>query len=576
MPDRKNILKFLLLTLIFTIPAVVALVILSFFTFHDETQIVNLQQYFKAMDLGQFPPRWAPDMQFNAGSPFPEFNYQLPYYLGYLLHLVSINITTIFKILLGFSLVAGAAGMFLLSLEFTSPLFAFIVATVYTYTPYRAVATYVRGTLGESFALALFPFVFWALYRIRRKSNALATILASLLVASLVITHQLAAILGFPFIVLFIFGDSIFRRDFKTLLKQIGAMVLGVLISAYYTLPILAEQTLIQPSSPFNFYDHFPFIAQLLYSPFRYGASVEGPGDYLSFQLGFINIIILAVSLLGIFYFWKQTKKTNTSYLLLSLLFSTFAVLFLMNIRSSFFWRVFPYTQLVQFPWRLLMLTSFFTPILLAIISPHLPKKLFSFSAVIILAIALFPNIYYFQPGEVFNRDDNYYFHRFLPNTQLLPGETISTEYLNHAEDYVPLPVGAVRLKQLPVQKVTAIRSFEINILDSNPFAYRFNISQVQDQPFIFHTYHFPGWQAFVDQQRVNITPDDHGLITFEVPKGTHLVEVKYADSPVRHTANLITLVTLILLLEYLLFDTISHTVRIKDKISNYQPNHES
>jgi len=39
----------------------------------------------------------------------------------------------------------------------------------------------------------------------------------------------------------------------------------------------------------FNFKDHFPFIKQLIFSPWGHGASLWGPGDGMSFQVGIIN-----------------------------------------------------------------------------------------------------------------------------------------------------------------------------------------------------------------------------------------------------------------------------------------------
>jgi len=128
------------------------------FTFNDETQIANLHHYFKTIDLGQFPPRWAPDMHFEYGSPFLSFNYQLPYYLGYLGHLGRLPDIVIFKFLLAFSVILGAVGMYSAGLTITSSiLFSLFAAVLYSYTPYQAIDHFVRGSLGEVFALALFP-----------------------------------------------------------------------------------------------------------------------------------------------------------------------------------------------------------------------------------------------------------------------------------------------------------------------------------------------------------------------------------------------------------------------------------
>ncbi|EKD79716.1 MAG: hypothetical protein ACD_40C00332G0004 [uncultured bacterium] len=528
----KKQLKYFVLVLLFTIPAFLSLTLLPFFTFHDEVQIVNLHQYNQAINLAGFPPRWAPDMHFNYGSPFPEFNYQLPYYLGYLFHQAGLTFTVTFKALLITSLIAGAIGMYLLALQFTSPLWAFVASVLYTFTPYHAVAVYVRGTLGESFALGLFPWVFWSLYRLKSKKSTIDLILAGLMVAALILTHQLATILMLPFIILFTLRP-----------RQLAATTLGLLISAYYWLPVAIEQKLIQPSSPFNFYDHFPFIKQLISSPWAYGASVTGPGDYVSFQIGHLNLILIPVSLFILLFLRRHIAHRR---LFLLTLLSTLLVIVLMNIRTSFFWQVFPFTQLVQFPWRLLMLTTFFTSLLFVFLSSLIPAKLTLPILVISLLLSLWPNVSYFQPGEVFDRNDSYFFNRFLPG---------SAEYLKHTEDYVPLPITAIRPKQLPPTKLTAIRQFVPTITDDNPLNYQVTIDQPQDQNFTYHAFYFPGWQAMVDGSAVSTSAEEHGYISFFVPQGTHQLRIAYTNTPIRQLSNYISLITLILLLQLFVID---------------------
>lgn len=545
MLKERNKFWFLILTLIFIVPSFLALVILPFFTFHDEVQIVNLYEYFRVFDLGQFPPVWAPDMHFHFGSPFLAFNYQLPYYLGYLFHLTGLSLTLTFKALLILGLISGAVGMYVLSLSFTAPIWAFVTAIIYTFAPYRAVTTYVRGTLGEALALGIFPWVFWSLYRLKTKTKKEDLFLAGIMVAALILTHQLAAILSLPFIILLTFGY-----------RQIKSVVLGVVLSAYYWVPVILEKKLIQESSPFNFYDHFPFIKQLIYSRFAWGASVEGIGDWMSFQVGFVNWLILIVSILYIVFkiikncpsLRGQHPDYSRTVLVAKLVASTLGVLFLMNIRSSFFWRVFPFTQMVQFPWRLLMLTTLFTSLLAAVISGLFKSKWTGLLVIPVLLLTLIPTVSYFQPGEVFDRNDQYYLNRFLPGTD---------EYLKHTEDYVPLPVGAIRPKSLPKNKIEAIRKLDIKVIDENPFNYQAEISQPQAQEIIFNTFNYAGWKALVDDKEVEIKSNDKGYIAFDVPRETHKIQIKLTDTRVRFWSKIISLITLLTMLELFLYEKI-------------------
>jgi hypothetical protein len=59
-------------------------------------------------------------------------------------------------------------------------------------------------------------------------------------------------------------------------------------------------------------------------------------------------------------------------------------------------------------------------------------------------------------------------------------------------------------------------------------------------QPFtlLFHVFYFPGWQAYVDDQRVNTYPSSPlGLVTLSVPSGEHRVLLRFEDTALRRAS---------------------------------------
>lgn len=536
----------LILVILFTFPAVFALLYHSMFTFHDETQIVNMYEYFKTMDLGQFPPRWGLDFHFNYGSPLLQFYYQLPYYLGYPFHLLGLSITDIFKLLLILSFFIGSIGMYTLGLHITTPMWALVSAVIYTYTPYRAVATYVRGSLGESFSLAFFPWVFLASYRFYKHPDNKGAILAGLSWTVMILTHQLATIFFIPLVG--ILGFIFLIKNHKIFKYILLAGLTSLLSSAYYLFPLVMESGYIKPSSPFNFYDHFPFLSQLIYSPWGYRASLWGIEDGLSFQLGIIPLFILAITILAAYALLKQKKREQERTTFLYLLAAIPVTIFLMNIRSvPYFWNLFPFTQTVQFPWRLLMLTSFLIPAAFLFVSKMIPKKNGLYFALLLLFVTPMVTIRFFQPGEIYDRNDDYYLHRFLPNQAAQDKAIVSEEYLNHTEDYVSLPIDAIRPSTLPAVKLTAIETdTTITVLaPDDPFNQKYSLDLQNADTITFHTFAYPNWQLELDSEPLEYQKDDLGAIIAKLPAGEHILTITYTKTTVQRISDLLSMLTI-------------------------------
>jgi hypothetical protein len=67
-------------------------------------------------------------------------------------------------------------------------------------------------------------------------------------------------------------------------------------------------------------------------------------------------------------------------------------------------------------------------------------------------------------------------------------------------------------------------------------------------QPFQarFLAFYFPGWQAYVDGQAVDLKPEaNSGLIMVAVPAGAHELYLRFADTPLRSAANSLSIATL-------------------------------
>ena len=514
------------------------------FSFHDETQIVNLFEYDKIIGQAQFPPRWSPDTHFTYGSPYPEFNYQIPYYLGVIFHRTGFTFLDSYKLVLASTLILGSLGIYLLGVTLASPIVGLAASFLYTFTPYRAVDVYARGTIGEAMALGLFPWVILALHKLKLKQNINTILFLATVISALILSHQPSTAFGLPIIIGIFAVSEVIKKNinfFKGLFISLGVTVT---FTAYYLIPLLLEQKFIKPVSPFNFYDHFPFIKQLIFSPWGYGVSIMGPYDGMSFQVGFANLAVLLICLLFSLIVIFKRKTLKHSHLIITLL-ATGLVFFLMNIRSSFLWYIFPYTDSIQFPWRLLALIAVLTSylyLLLLSISSKWQKLLL----IVIPLIALINNYSYFRPGTIIDHDDNYYLRRYLPNQVLKEGETVSVEYLDYTEEYLPLPFNASRSGSVPLSVITASQyDTQIEILENKPFSTAAKVTTDRGDMITVHKFYYPGWVVSVDGMIQEIYLNKIGAISLFIDKGEHSISIVFRDTPVRFISNLISFIAI-------------------------------
>jgi hypothetical protein len=383
----------------------------------------------------------------------------------------------------------------------------------------------------------------YSLLRLKEKQNLKNTAIFAISVASLVLSHQPSTAFGLPIIVGIFFVIEMIRKNYKFILSLFAGLFSSLLLSAYYLFPVLLEKGFIKEVIPFNLYDHFPFIWQLIYSRWGYGASNWGPYDDMSFQIGIVNLLVILAATIYILVKWIKEKKIEKSYLLATLI-GTFFVIFMMNIRSSFLWKINPFTNAIQFPWRLLSLTTVLTATLFVYMAKEIPKKALAILSLIIIFFSFSLTVSYFRPGEITNTGDDHFLRRYLPNQALLPGEKVSSEYLDYTENYMPLPLKAVRPTAVPASKITAVLpDTKISLIDSNPFDTKANVIMQSDDVLTFNTFYYPGWKISLDNKPVDITLDKYGAMKVLVPKGTHNLEIKFVDTPIRRISNIISLV---------------------------------
>lgn len=514
----------------------------DFYHFSDEPHIANLYQMIRGLQTGQFPVRWAPDMLWGYGYPLFNFYYPLPFYVGALFFTVTNSLIVSLKLVFLTTIPLSALFMYMFLRNHTKKFGAFAGAIIYVYTPYRALDLYVRGALGEAVAFVFFPLVLHLTYQVIISPSWRKTSLLAAGIGFFVLSHNLSPIFFLPWSFLYALVLTINKNKLLHLSKVIIGYVFGLLISFFWWFPAFLEKNWMQKQTPFNYTDHFPFIKQLIYSPWKYGASLPGPYDDMSFQIGIVNLVLLVFLS---FILLRNVLRKEKKDLLLKLFFltSTFFFIVLMNIRTAPIWELSGLANYIQFPWRLLLMTTFLTPTF--VIFLNYQEKTKSLIGLVLAFLSVFLTVGYFRPSEYFKPNDDYFLNRFFAN-RTTKGESreISKEYANYSEDYLLLPTWSTeRPQEFKKQK---LESEDFEIKDFKKFSeisFQANLEGENSAKVYVNNLYYPGWQVIVDGQKTNIYPSgEAGRITFDLTPGEHSVRIFWEETNRRKTANFISI----------------------------------
>jgi len=366
----------------------------GFFPMHDDTQVARVFEMGKMLKDGMFPVRWVPDLGYGYGYPIFNFYAPLAYYVGGLFTLLGFDALIATKIMMGIGILLSGIFMYLLAREFWGELGGIISGLFYVYAPYHALDIYVRGDVAEFWAYAFIPLTFLGFYKVYKaleadsyldaesskfksqKSKAQFKIqkfgiIGALGYAGIILSHNLSALMITPFLlasflILIIYSKK--ETRILTTLYLILYTLLGLMLSAFYWLPALLEMkytnVLSQIGGGADFRDHFACLNQLWESNWGFGGSAPGCTlDGMSFVIGKLHIVVPFVVLVLVLISLIRNKyyNFNKNYIVAFLSLAGFALstFFTLEI-SRFVWETFPSMAFFQYPWRFLLLTSFF------------------------------------------------------------------------------------------------------------------------------------------------------------------------------------------------------------------------
>lgn len=398
----------------------------NFFASHDgDYNLIRSEVAFAVFEEGQFPLRWSGTLNYLCGIPIFNFYYPLLYYLSTFAKLgTDLPTTDIVKHLYFLGLAITPVGMFLwLKLQTKNTLASFVGAIIYALSPYMLVNLYVRGST-EVFAYALLPFVLLTSSLVFIHKNPFLLVLAGIVGALFSISHNLVALVSFPFLIAFLAFTSLKTKNW---LPTITLPLIWFGLSSFFWIPAILEARFIQlsihPAADFHY--HFPSVKDIFYSPWGYfyqqAPNINSHPTGMKLSLGLAQWAVLLISTL-VLILKKFPKKILFPLLL------TLSTIFLITSYSKPVWEILPFMKHLQYPWRLLGLAIFLTALLAAnLINTIFTQRLRLLTAAFLVLLALYANRnhHYVTPPTP-RIYDNLLYHPLRPSTTTTADEVIS------------------------------------------------------------------------------------------------------------------------------------------------------
>jgi len=534
---------------------------------HDDEQIGRLYDFNKTVMAGDLPPRLAQNLGFGFDYPLFNFYPSFVYYVGEIFHLCGFSFINSTKLMIGLGFLFAGFFMYLFAKEYVGRIGGIVAAIAYSYAPYHSVDVYVRGSMPEFWSFAFVPAIFWSIYKLAKTGSNRYMIISGIFVACIILTHDLIAMMSSFFLGAFFIYLIAQSKKKKLLFGKIClSILLGIAFTAYFWLPAYFEKqyTMVNllTDELADYHLHFVCFKQFFNSPWGYGGSLLGCNDGLSFQVGQAQLFFAVISFATSFYFLLKKRKEYGIAVLFLFLF-VFS-LFIQTSHSVFIWDHVSQFAYIQFPWRFLLFSDFTIAFLMAYLFSQIKKeKIKIILAAIIIIVLVFMNKDYFKPEKYLTTvtDADYIASSVIKWRTSIMSFEYTPRGIATKKSNIGNTVIAININEIPTSSYTVIRGkMVVTQMQDIPQQKIFDLNVSQPGLFRFNTFTFPGWKTFIDDKEVIYSDNNKfRLLSILVPQGRHIIRATFTDTPLRLFSNLVSVISIIGVFVYSLFQKIKH-----------------
>lgn len=414
---------------------------------------------------------------------------------------------------------------------------ALLSSIVYITFPYKLCEIFIRDAYAESLGFIFLPLIFWGLYELLEENNVKSFYKLFIVgVSGIILTHNITAIFTCIVILLYLLINikKVLKKDIIKAFMISGLFILG--ITGIYVFPVIEEKLFGNVNIFYNGHSSASWVntyalklTQLL--PIIGDRSFDG----IQFNILLIPLIMMIISSILIIKNHKHAK-VYSKYLFIGLLVTLCST------------TIFPWEKVggiflyIQFPWRLLVFSTFF----LSIISGYCIKLLDKNNKRQVLITVILCFLIAGTSGLFLNKD------RLLKNEEIystnlqevglgaindyLPVNTVKNiEYFNNRTQDILVIKGNPEITN--VYKNTPYIEFEV-IQDSNE-------NSTLEIPLLY----YKGYEVISTLENKNdikMYENNNGFIELKV-KGSQKVVINYVGTITMKLSFYLSLITIII-----------------------------
>ena len=519
---------------------------------HDaQHSLFYLTEFDQTFRDGYWWPRWSPDFAFGYGYPLFNIYSPLSIYLAEIFLLLGASKVVAVKIVYALATIGSGLTMYFFVRRLFNAQAGLLAGIVYMVAPFHLLEIYVRSAFAEYASLVWLPLILWAFTELIMQPSFRRLALAGGSYGLLALTHHATFFTFTLFLMLYILAlisakaKTDLRQWIRLSLINLGASILGLAFAGIYLVPMILELDYIKvdqwTSGSYNALEHFVYFSQVFSPMWDYGYSGPGPIDGMSYQIGIVIYGLLVFALVSLLAYGQALPHRG---IMLTFIGATLIALWLQSPLAEQVWTVLPITALIQFPWRLLIIVMLSMSIvigaLVAIFQPD--SVVLSF----ITMIAVLGSYHYTQPQ-----------YTDIPENAINPVAIIDFDTFSPTDR-----VGMVAYtEQQPLTSPMAdqYRSGEplhvAGIIDGDASVTTIRHGGASDEILVeanssatvqFYTYDYPGWQVRINGQPLaHRNEPPYGLITVDIPPGTHVLVLRMGTTPPRIAGSILSLLAL-------------------------------
>jgi hypothetical protein len=505
---------------------------------------------------GAVIPRWVPELAGGLGYPLFIYYGWLSYAPAAALNVLGVEPVVAVNVVTIAAALWQAAGAWMLGRKLGGRAGGWVACVLFAFAPYQLVNIYVRGNFPEFVAGSFAPWALWAMLRLVSGKGRSHTLVCAVFLAAIALCHNISGLtLGATITAAgLLFAATLPAQERRAgASRAIAASVAAVLLSAFFWLPILANQHAVGLANDFNGYldyrQHFLYLRQLVSTAWGYGQSLPGPDDTMPLQLGIAQVAtLLVLAPLALALAGRASLRRRAR--LAGFALAALALAFLTTTGAAWLWSVVTPLAVLQFPWRLhlpgtLLVAATGALALRILAAPRWrrwrwlrPEILLVACAALTLALT---SLRYCRPLATYVCDET------------VLRKLIDLGYCTTAIQDEFRPVGATDLETLGQLMRT-----EHATLDGARLSEARLPEPRQRGAFALHAriehagelrlpiFWFPGWSLSVDGVSRPAYPcPGTGVICTRVDAGTHVIAAAWRPTPVYHLGSAISLATL-------------------------------